>query len=84
MLESLRTTFLMVKEPITGQMEENILVIGKTLKWTVKEYTLGLMEGSMMEVIKTILRMDMESFYGQMDRNMRVIGHRVRKMARGH
>ena len=45
-LESLKTTILKVMELTNGTTDENIMVIGKTTKCTVKESSHGQMEGN--------------------------------------
>jgi hypothetical protein len=41
MMENFKKIIFMVKENINGVIKENILEIGKTIKWMEKEFSLG-------------------------------------------
>jgi len=51
MKENFKITIYMVKANTYGQMEENLLVIGKIIKWTAMENLNGQMEENIAEII---------------------------------
>ena len=57
-----------------GAIKDNILEIGKIIKWTDMVFSLGLMEENMKENIKMIKNMDMDVFIGVMENNIKGIG----------
>ena len=70
----------MEKGYILGEIKDNILEIGKIIKWMVMEYLLGLMEESIKEIIKMIKKMVMEFLNGLMEKNIEDIGLMGNKM----
>jgi hypothetical protein len=70
----------MEKEYILGEIKDNILEIGKIIKWMVMEYLHGLMEENIKEIIKMIKKMVMVFLNGLMEKNIKVIGRMENKM----
>ena len=70
----------MEKVFIYGAIEDNMLVIGKIIKWMEKESLLGRMEEDMKVNIKMIKKKDMEFLNGLMVKNIEDIGLMENKM----
>jgi len=70
----------MVKVYIHGEIKDNILEIGKIIKWMDMEYLLGLMEEDIKVIIKMIKKMDMEYLNGPMEKNIKDSGLMENKM----
>ena len=70
----------MVKELIAEMMVENMLGIGKTIRWMVKAYMFGRMVGAIMEIMLMEKNMEMEFLPDPMEKLMRVNGIMVNNM----
>lgn len=75
-------TCLMVKEPTFGQMEENMLGIGKILRCMAKESTTGQMVDDTKVNTWRISKKATEYSSGRMDKNTKGIGKRVLNMGK--
>ena len=70
----------MEKEYILGEIKDNMLAIGKIIKWMEKEYSLGQMGENMKGKIRMIKKKDMVFLSGQMVKNIEVFGKMGNKM----
>ena len=80
MMVNLRIIILMEKGFIHGEIKDNILEIGKIIKWMDMEFLLGLMGEDIKEIIKMIKKMDMVFLSGLMEKNIKDIGKMESKM----
>ena len=64
----------MDKEHINGMIRGNLLEIGRIIKWMVRVFLFGQMEGNMKGNIKMIKKKVMESLNGMEENNIKDIG----------
>jgi hypothetical protein len=69
MARNIKVSFMriisMAKVPIFGEIRENLLEIGNIIKWMVKVFLSGLMEGNIKDSIGMIKKMDMGFLNGK-------------------
>lgn len=82
--ESLLIIIFKEKEFINGLIKENILEIGKIIKWMGMEFLLGKMDVNTKVSIVMIGSMDMVNFFGQMVVFIKVSGKMEDSMAKGY
>jgi hypothetical protein len=74
----------MVLASTSGPMEGNMLVIGNLMRWSILEYTNGLMAGGIKGFTEMIRSMVLESTPGQIRRCIQVGGMLVSSMDWGY
>ena len=74
----------MEKGYIPGVIKDNILAIGKIIKWMDMACSRGQMEENIKAIIKMIKRMDMVYSNGPMAKSIKVIGLMGNKMVKGN
>jgi len=72
------------REHMNGLMEENILEIGKIIKWMAKVYLPGQMVENIMVNIRMIKNTVLVFLNGQMEENIKEIGKMVNNMEKVH
>ena len=83
MLETSLKIISMEKEFINGQMEKNMMEIGKIIRWKEKEIFIGEMGEFILEIIITIKNMEMGFLNGLMVENLLGSGTMEHKMDLG-
>ena len=81
---SLLITTLKAKEFINGQTYEDLMEIGKIIKWMVEGFSHGLMVVDMMENTLMTKSLDMGSSYGLTEEDTKEIGKKENRTEKEH